>query len=331
MERFLSCDWGTSSFRLRLVNQNDASILGEYSSEDGVQTINASYLQDAPTLDRSNYFYRFLEKGIKGFSKQLNFNLEGLLVVCSGMASSSIGLMELPYSNLPFDVGGKSMNLHFFKADASFKHPVLLLSGVQADEDVMRGEETQLIGVIRQLKDFKGSGIFIFPGTHSKHLFVANQKIMDFRTFMTGEAFHLMSFSSILSKSVSKNSSRTPEMEKAFEKGVLDGGSGNLLAALFKVRTKELFGKYNKFENYHYLSGLLIGNELGILGDEIRRPVYLCSDSKLHWSYSKAMEVMGIPSTVLSPEMVEKAVVYGQIEILNQIGKHEKNIFLGSF
>ncbi|MFO7822310.1 MAG: 2-dehydro-3-deoxygalactonokinase [Cyclobacterium sp.] len=331
MKQFLSCDWGTSSFRLRLVNRIDAEILGEYTSADGVQVINKAYLQEAPSLERSTYYFQFLSQCIKAFSRQLHLDLEGLLVVCSGMASSTIGLKPLPYARLPFDIDGKTMNTHFFEPSASLGHPFLLLSGIRAAMDVMRGEETQLLGVIRQMENFNGKGTFIFPGTHSKHLLVSHQKIHDFQTFMTGEVFHLMSHSSILSKSVEIPVKKSTGMEKAFEHGVMDGAENNLLAALFKVRANDLFDKLDKFENLHYLSGLLIGNELSNLAGNMESKVYLCSEEKLYWSYSKALEVMGIPSEVLTPEKVRKAVIYAQIEIINRIEKHEKDIFLGSF
>ncbi|SHN30523.1 2-dehydro-3-deoxygalactonokinase [Cyclobacterium lianum] len=329
MNTFLSCDWGTSSFRLRLVSRTGGHVLQEYTSPDGVQQIYNAYQQELQSSDRESYFFAFLNNKISAFSMQTDIDLDGLLLVCSGMASSSIGIKSLAYAGLPFSCSGRDVVFHFFKPSANFGHPLLLVSGVRAEEDVMRGEETQLIGVMAKIKDVKGNGMFIFPGTHSKHVAVQNQKISNFQTFMTGEVYSLMSRASILSKSVSSSDSQGPEMEKAFEQGVADGAEQNLLSAFFKVRAKDLFGKFNKFENSQYLSGLLIGNELGNLADESGNSVFLCSDARLSGYYSKALQILDIPSTVLSPELLRYAAVYGQIEIINQIEMHEKDIFLG--
>ncbi len=66
----------------------------------------------------------------------------------------------------------------------------------------MRGEETQLIGC---LKSGKQDGFFIFPGTHSKHVEVEDGMVKDFKTYMTGEFFELLSQKSILLNSVEEN------------------------------------------------------------------------------------------------------------------------------
>ena len=102
--------------------------------------------------------------------------------------------------------------------------------------------------------------LLIFPGTHSKHAIVENKVLVDFKTYMTGEIFDLLVNKSILSKSVSKNESK--QYDNIFERGVKEGVSGNLLNTIFYVRTRHLFNTLSPEENYHYLSGLLIGYEL---------------------------------------------------------------------
>src|SRR5690606_5422333 len=107
------------------------------------------------------------------------------------------------------------------------------------------------------------SGIYIFPGTHSKHIQVENQEVTGFRTYMTGELFELLSKKRILRRSIEENREfEDPKNRAAFEQGVGQGANSNLLQASFGVRTNELFRKFGKKENLHYLSGLLIGKEL---------------------------------------------------------------------
>jgi 2-dehydro-3-deoxygalactonokinase len=329
MKKFLSCDWGTSSFRLRLVNIEDAFIEGEYANDKGIQYANQSFFNLEEKGSRENHYFSLLNNGVEKLAELSGTDLGGIPLVCSGMASSSIGLKELPYANLPFDILGTDMELHFYPYPEPLAHPLLLLSGLKSGDNVMRGEETQLIGIIRQLKSFTGSGVFIFPGTHSKHIWVNDNLVESFQTYMTGEVFHLMAYQSILSKSVKLDTGKSKSYKQAFLDGVAVGAENLLLATLFKTRTNELFGRYSKEENFHFLSGLLIGNELTNLVKVKVPAIYLCSEGKLHDNYVLGMEALGIQPIVLTSKEVKMSVIHGQIQVMNQNNCNEKNIFLG--
>ena len=173
------------------------------------------------------------------------------------MASSSIGIKELPYRDIPFAITSDSLHVMKIPPDEKFAHEILLVSGLKTMNDVMRGEETMLTGC--EIKD-DNERIIIFPGTHSKHATVKNKILIDFKTYITGEVFDLLVNKSILSKSVIKNESN--QYNNVFEKGVKEGAAGNLLNIVFHVRTSHLFKTFTAEENYHYLSGSLIGCEL---------------------------------------------------------------------
>src|SRR5205085_11075608 len=119
-----------------------------------------------------------------------------------GMASSSIGMKELPYADLPFLLDGHSAYSEWINGGPVIANPILLISGVQHAGDVMRGEETQLTGVSSMTDAPDGDMLYIFPGTHSKHITVINNRITYFSTFMTGEVFDLLVKHSILSQAV---------------------------------------------------------------------------------------------------------------------------------
>lgn len=123
----------------------------------------------------------------------------------------------------------------------------------------MRGEETQLIGCISELKNEVDRQIFILPGTHSKHITVKNRQVTSFKTYMTGELFSLLSKNSVLSTAIEK--AITSDF-KSFKEGVKHSTKSNLLHSIFRVRTNHLFEIHTKKENFNYLSGLLIGTEL---------------------------------------------------------------------
>lgn len=319
MGHFLSCDWGTSSFRLRLVIRETFQILAEYTTEQGIAfTFNRWESQE--DTNRLAFYLTCVQEGIDYIQSSQSIQLQGMPIIFSGMASSSIGIKELPYGTLPFDAKGQGIPAEFFPATAAFPYPMYLISGIRSEEDVMRGEETQIVGVLSQLEDFSGEGLFIFPGTHSKHIWVEAGQIKRFKTYMTGEFFDLLSKKSILSASVEKHQDAIHW--PSFNQGVDLGQSSDLLQASFMVRTQHLFGKLGKKENHDLLSGLLIGTELKQLVNQINTPVYLCCNSHLQPRYESALSHLGIgASRIFSGQEIDEAVIRGQLIIYNQMKK----------
>ncbi|MEX2512719.1 MAG: 2-dehydro-3-deoxygalactonokinase [Cyclobacteriaceae bacterium] len=334
MCKFLSCDWGTSSFRLRLVNQSDKRVTSEFNSDFGIQKA-FNVWKDSKANDpqeKQDIYLNYIHEAVKELEAISGQQLNTQLIICSGMASSSIGIKELPYVSVPFDTSGLGMEMHVIAAKEDFNHPLIIISGLKNDHNVMRGEETQLIGLISQLPDFDGEGAFIFPGTHSKHVYISSDKIVDFDTYMTGEVFKLLCHHSLLSNSLEENPPMDSEEKiTAFKQGLMHGSTKSLLSVLFNVRTNDLFGHLDKKQNYHYLSGLMIGNELRNLINISDKAIYLCSEEKLYQPYSMALDILEVPSIKLTPELVSNSVVQGQYQIYQQNFDHEKRIFLGCF
>jgi 2-dehydro-3-deoxygalactonokinase len=104
-------------------------------------------------------------------------------------------------------------------------------------------------------------GLFVLPGTHSKWAVVRGGRITGFHTFMTGEVYGLFSRHSILARTLDVDA---PFDEAAFRRGVARAGNGeSLLHNAFGVRALALFDRLSPAESASYLSGLLIGEELG--------------------------------------------------------------------
>src|SRR5690554_3094327 len=284
MDQFLSCDWGTSSFRLRLIGLPSLKILSEEKSNQGIAYTYGLWKEKdvGDPKQRLPFYLSLVLPHIQQIENKTGIRLRGTPLVFSGMASSSIGMMNLPYGELPFPTTGEGIHTSFFDETNDFNHPVLIISGIRTDNDVMRGEETQLIGVLQGLESGVGKGGFILPGTHSKHILVEEGQVIDFKTYMTGEYFDLLSKRSILSASVEEPGGADHTVnEEAFIAGVENGAQHNLLNAAFSVRTNEPFDKMTKTENYDYLSGLLIGSELNELRLQEYASIYLCCGSRL--------------------------------------------------
>lgn len=289
---FLSCDWGTSAFRLRLIDAATLQSKVESQSDEGVAKVWDNWQQDKNNGNRILFYQAVLHRHIAILQATQNYSLAGVPVVVSGMASSSIGLKELPYKRLPFLLSGSDLYYEVIGSSGQFAHPIILISGARTENDVMRGEETQLAGCVQE-----GSfdGVYIFPGTHSKHIHVANGYATHFKTYMTGEFFSLLAQNSILSKSVAAGGAVDDrENRAAFEQGVLDGKAQNLLHASFMVRTNDLLQRFSKEANYWYLSGLLLGTELAALLQTGTTAVTIVAGGPMATSYTLAAKLLHI-------------------------------------
>jgi 2-dehydro-3-deoxygalactonokinase len=287
MNKFLSCDWGTSSFRLRLVDAGTKEISGEVLSDEGMAETHQQWLASAkPASERMDFYKAKLNAAIHKMPVTI---YEHLPVILSGMASSSIGMAELAYQKFPFTWDLSQWAVKKMERDKKFSHPLYLVSGFKTEDDVMRGEETLLLGC--DVPD-DGEKVFVFPGTHSKHVFVKNKTGVDFKTYMTGELFSLMAEKSILRTAVQKGMD-----EKAFAEGVQAVMDGNILHKFFGVRTRQLLQGTTPVSNYQWLSGLLIGTELKDLkGRDF--PVYLVSGGQLKHSYRTGLELTALKGRI---------------------------------
>ncbi len=260
MDMWISTDWGTSSLRLYLVDCGDETVLDQFASKQGIKTIYQEF-QAQETWDQESFFRRFLQRCINDFMSGHDLDFRDYPVVISGMASSSIGMLELPYTSLPLHLDGSSLISQFLEGTQEM-NPLYLISGCQREGDVMRGEEVQLVGwntiAIRPDKI-----TLILPGTHSKHIQLDGHQVINFQTYMTGELYDLMTNHSILKSSTLPSPSGDDDV--FFRKGVRMGARGVLSNELFRIRGFDLQGIMDAEQSTNYLSGLLIGHELASL------------------------------------------------------------------
>jgi 2-dehydro-3-deoxygalactonokinase len=314
-EMFLSCDWGTSALRLRLVAAATETTIAGVSSGEGIAKVFAQW-QQRQNEDRVSFYCAFLQQHIASLAGKTRISLQGLPVVVSGMASSAIGLVELPYKDAPFLLNGNDLMINRLQATSFFPHDVYLVSGVKTESDAMRGEETQLIGSLHSGDLTAEEQMVLLPGTHSKHVLVQGNKAVSFKTYMTGEFFDLLSQKSILSVSVEKE--REGNDRKGFEEGITDSGKAGLLNTCFRVRTNQLFGRLNKEQNFRYLSGLLIGSELRELSSKSQLPVTVVGSERLLLSYAEALRLL-FPGKEVRTIHESEATVKGHCQIFNRM------------
>jgi len=270
----IGMDWGTSSLRAFLIGAQ-GEVLDSVTTREGIMQI----------PDRN--FDAVFDRLVGSFPSNA-----GLPIVVSGMITSRNGWVETPYVTMP--TGPEHLAQSLVRHQSQSGALIHFVTGATTEHisgpDVMRGEETQIIGsAALGLSD----GIFVMPGTHSKWVHVALGKIQDFATYMTGEVFASLKDHTILGTLMEMSDFDL----SAFQKGVsaAQDRRANLLHDLFHVRTLPLMGKLKETETADFLSGLLIGTEIvaALKKNETKR-VTIVGRNDLADRYEIALQAVGI-------------------------------------
>jgi len=238
-------DWGTTSFRAALVTQ-DGKTLERTETSDGIQHI----------VDRA--YEPVLMGALRAW-----FAAHGPLpVVALGMITSKTGWVEVPYVPCPArpaDLAAGAISRHLPNGAR-----LIFLAGLtdparKPFADVMRGEETQILGF-----GLSRDAIVVLPGTHSKWARVRGGAIDGFQTFVTGEVYALLTHHSFIARSAGPAGGATDWA--AFQRGLdltaaPDDTADALLSLLFSARTGLLAGQLSAGQIRDYVSGLVIGHE----------------------------------------------------------------------
>ncbi len=314
-----SCDWGTSTFRLRLVDLRRQVVLSEIADGNGVRTIASSLADDATAADRGAAFHRTLAAALGSLPDAAPFVLAGTPVVVSGMASSNIGWRELPYAQLPFAVDGSQAVGEWLGLRLSQRElPVLLVSGLASGNEIMRGEETQLIGLLAlpEFEQLANGCLVVLPGTHSKHIRVQDGVVAGIQTYMTGELFHVLRQHSVLRFTTGGDDGR--QDEAAFVEGVTAARDEGVLRGLFQTRTRAVLLGKDGPANRSFLSGLLIGGEMAELARATGTAPVLLASGALGPAYETAARHVGLENRlmVVAAERVDAAITRGHLRLL---------------
>ncbi|MCE8018072.1 2-dehydro-3-deoxygalactonokinase [Halomonas sp. MCCC 1A17488] len=168
------------------------------------------------------------------------------------------------------------------------------------DFDVMRGEETQLAGLVAREPGF--SGLVCLPGTHAKWAWLEAGTVMRFATALSGELYRLLASRSVLRHSVAEAGLDAPGCREAFVGAVREAAAepGRFAQRLFGLRAADLLddslpaGEARRARLGARLSGLVIGLELAGMQCELpATPVTLVGSAALCERYALALETLG--------------------------------------
>lgn len=239
-------DWGTTSLRAKLMSATGLPLDGRETGA-GILSIKGGAFEDALTDAVGDWF-----------------EAHGPLPVFAiGMITSRAGWMEVPYVDAP--AGIEELRAGARRMTMRNGAPITFLAGLRDPlrrpfPDVMRGEETQVVG--------NGLGedlTLVVPGRHTKWARVEGAKIIRFQTYISGEMTELLTSHSFIAKAAKPRSDDGPNWE-AFDRGASFAASDNdaadaLLATIFSARTGMLDGKLKPEEIADYVCGLVIATE----------------------------------------------------------------------
>jgi len=310
--QLIALDWGTTSLRAYRLGEH-GRVLEQRSLSAGIMQLPTTPRVIGGALCSDGFELAFDEACGDWLDAQPD-----LPVIACGMVGSAQGWREAPYLETPASVAGLGAALQTLRSQRGVN--VHIIPGVvqrSALPNVMRGEETQVLGVLagRPAAHARQSVLIGLPGSHSKWVQAADGCIVYFDTFMTGEVFAALSNHTLLGRTMARSDSFD---EAAFDRGgavaLSAEGAAGPLSTIFSCRTLGLTGQLSASAQPDYLSGLLIGHELASLAALLRSrhsqlpAVILLGGEQLCLRYSRGLKACGFTQVTVAEQATERGL-----------------------
>ncbi|MFW5680660.1 MAG: 2-dehydro-3-deoxygalactonokinase [Pseudomonadota bacterium] len=275
--RMIGVDWGTTHVRAWLL-ERDGTVVEARHDDRGM-----GRLANDP----------------QGFGAAYDALVDGwpdVAALACGMVGARQGWREAPYVRVPAALDDLPAQAVEVRSPSGRRLRILPGLAQAAPADVMRGEETKLVGLAGKRPDLAEAGTAVLPGTHCKHVDLEHGRVRGFRSVPSGELFDVLRRHSILRLGLEGAEASDPH---AFAEAVVEAArwrAGELTAALFGLRARSLLEDTSPDVLRGRLSGMLIGAELALL--DPGRPVALVGSGALTEPYGRALEALGRPVAV---------------------------------
>jgi 2-dehydro-3-deoxygalactonokinase len=289
-EQLLGIDWGTSNRRAYLVDAQ-GNCLATRSDACGMLAAQGRF---AESLDE---LLTAMQVG------------PATPVVMSGMVGSAQGWQEAPYLGCEVPLAELGRHLVPVKGLARAGSTAIVPGYCYRDGtvDVMRGEETQLLGALAL---GQGDGWVVLPGTHSKWVLLEGGRIVRWATYMTGELFGTLAQGGTLAPLM--NAPGAQDDAAAFADGLeLARRREPLTHSLFTIRARVVTGALPAVRARSMVSGLLIGTEFAAAPGEgaAGRALGVVGSRSLAERYRVAAAHFGVEVTLFDPDLAYRAAL----------------------
>jgi len=296
-------DWGTTSLRAYLVTRKGFVLAEKETESGGIQFITNGRFEES------------LMEAVGGWLDRTG----KIPVIALGMVTSRNGWVEVPYAPCPADaqtLAKGTMRRTLPNGSDLIFLPGLTDPAASPFPDVMRGEETQIVGF-----GLADDITLVLPGTHSKWARVADGAIASFQTFVTGELYALLTKHSFIARSAGGAVDGAANWD-VFNRGarlVAESRTPVLLSQLFSARTGMLAGELRAQDIRDYVSGLIIAHEFAqarergwfVSGDHIG----IVGNDGLNERYARVAPLFGLSAA----QGADDVVILGALEIASNL------------
>ncbi|SEL60271.1 2-dehydro-3-deoxygalactonokinase [Pseudoxanthomonas sp. GM95] len=292
----IGINWGSSNFRAYRIGA-DGAVEDTLEAAAGVATLKRDGMIDMAARLQARW-------------------PDARRVIAAGMIGSNIGWADAGYAQAPAgldDIAAQLVPARIGVLDLHIVPGVTCVRTADGAPDVMRGEETELFGLLAS-GQLEAAPVIALPGTHTKWVAMDDGRIGQFMTAMSGEMHDRMTSAGVLASVVAGASEDGP----AFREGVrvATTQSLGLGTLLFGVRARVIRGVLPLEQANGYLRGLLIGAEiadaLALFPALKGSTVPLVGAGPVCALYRAALEELGIGARFVASA---DAVVRGFIEL----------------
>ncbi len=273
-------DWGTSQLRVWPLD-HEGNVLANQKSGEGMRTIGRDEFEGV----------------LESHLAKLGIDQSVPVILC-GMVGSRQGWQEAPYIDIPCKI--EDVARHAVRVSTATRD-VRILPGLakRSDHapDVMRSEETQLLGLMSLAGDEVG-GHVCMPGSHAKWVRFERGVVVEFATGLTGELFAALGASSVLKHALASAKGKVDGGSDIFLKAVRDSlnDPATFLTRLFSVRPQSLLNAMSDEDVAAHVSGTIVGQDIAGAKAQFSpmHSVVLVGSGHLDTLYQSALEAAGL-------------------------------------
>ena len=309
MSTYITIDGGTTSTRVNLYR--DGEILDTVKLSIGARA----------SIDNREKYVSEIKAAVDKLVSKNKGNITRILA--SGMITSEFGLCNLPHITAPAGVDELHNSMHETVISEISDIPLVFMRGVKLSGkdidsfDMMRGEETELVGIMREEY---GECIYVLPGSHSKIIKTDKEgKIVSFSTMLTGEMIASLSQGTILKDAVDLNCEKI-NCEYLL-KGYDYAEAAGINKALFKVRILKNNFNADKEAVYNFFMGVVLYNEIASILKEEAKTVVLGGRKQIKEAMTLILKAKSSKNII---ELDEKTVEYSTSVGMVKIYEHSK-------
>lgn len=307
MNYFITLDGGTSNTRVSLVREG--KILSSHKIALGARA----------GIDDKEPLKTALRKKIATLLSEHDLESKDIeCVLASGMITSEFGLYTLPHIPLPAGIN----ELHGGMKKVLLPHisdiPFCFIPGVKmqgADfltSDMIRGEETELMGILDQSH---GNCVYVLPGSHSKIIKTdKNGRIESFSTLLSGEMAQALGENTIL-KGALDLTIDTLDEDYLFM-GYTHCKEHGINQSLFKARILKVLFDGSPEKIYSFYMGVVLCGEIEEILSYDAEKVIIGGRRQFRVALASILQRLGSRKVVaLSDQDVEGSVTRGMLRV----------------